>query len=175
VLPPPTPRIQFRIWTEADLPLAVRLWGDPAVTRWIDARGGLDEAAVQAMLARELEHARRHGLQYWPCFLRPGGELVGCCGLRPRPVEPRVPEFGVHLLPEHWGRGLAREAAAAVIAHAFDTLRVPALFAGHHPENQASRRLLAALGFRHTHDERYPATGREHPSYRLEARAAVTE
>jgi hypothetical protein len=41
------------------------------------------------------------------------------------------------------------------------------LFAGHHPENDACRRMLVALGFRYTHDELYAPTGREHPSYIL--------
>ena len=43
------------------------------------------------------------------------------------------------------------------------------MFAGHHPDNQASRRLLTRLGLRYTHDERYPPTGRDHPSYLLTA------
>jgi hypothetical protein len=45
---------------------------------------------------------------------------------------------------------------------------VRALFAGHNPANQASRELLARLGFRYTHDELYPPTGLMHPSYRLD-------
>lgn len=164
--PPPTSRITFRTWTAADLPLALQLWGDPEVIRRIDARGVLDEAAVQAKLAAELAHQEAHGFQYWPCFLRAGGDFLGCCGLRPHG---ETPEFGVHLRPCHWGQGLAREAARAVLDHAFGTLGVAAVFARHHPENQASRRLLEALGFRHTHDELYPPTGLQHPSYLLEA------
>jgi len=41
------------------------------------------------------------------------------------------------------------------------------LFAGHHPENHASRRILSKLGFRLTHEEFYPPTGLLHPSYLL--------
>jgi [ribosomal protein S5]-alanine N-acetyltransferase len=33
------------------------------------------------------------------------------------------------------------------------------IFAGHHPENEGSGRLLAKLGFVYTHDELYPPTG----------------
>jgi RimJ/RimL family protein N-acetyltransferase len=54
-----------------------------------------------------------------------------------------------------------------VLAHAFDVLHARALFAGHHPDNAASKRTLTALGFRYTHDEPYAATRLSHPSYEL--------
>jgi ribosomal-protein-alanine N-acetyltransferase len=54
-----------------------------------------------------------------------------------------------------------------VIAFAFETLGLKALFAGHHPENAASERLLRKLGFRFTHQEIYPPTGLLEPAYLL--------
>jgi RimJ/RimL family protein N-acetyltransferase len=159
---PGSPRLVFRCWSEADVDLAVALWGDPEVTRLI---GAIDP---RARLAQEIATHRDHGIQYWPIFLASDGAHVGCAGLRPRDAD--TLELGFHLTRAHWGRGLASEAARATIAFAFDTLRVRALFAGHHPDNEASRRVLAKLGFVHTHDELYPATGRMHPSYLLHAR-----
>ena len=49
--------------------------------------------------------------------------------------------------------------------YAFKTCRVNALFAGHNPKNIASAQLLKKLGFTYTHDEFYPPTGLQHPSY----------
>jgi [ribosomal protein S5]-alanine N-acetyltransferase len=161
-----TQRLGFRSWREADLPLAVGLWGDPQVTRHIDARGQLSAADVQELLERYIAMERQHGIQYWPIFLLETSEHVGCCGLRPR--DRGVYELGVHIRPRWWRQGLAEEAAAAVVRYAFDRLRADALFAGHNPNNAASKRLLEKLGFRHTHDEHYAATGLDHPSYRLE-------
>jgi RimJ/RimL family protein N-acetyltransferase len=65
---------------------------------------------------------------------------------------------------------LAQEAGRAVIAFAFENLGAEALFAGHHPANSASRRVLAKLGFQFTHDEFYPPTGLMHRSYLLTRR-----
>ena len=144
----------------------MRLWGDPQVTRFIASRA-LDASQVHERLAREMDTQRTCGMQYWPVFLRADGAFVGCCGLRPRAQAPDEPEFGVHLLPLRWGQGHAMEAASRVIDHAFGAGGHRALFAGHHPDNLASRRLLARLGFVHTHDECYPPTGLMHPSYRL--------
>lgn len=160
-------RLGFRHWAETDLPLALGLWGDPAVTRLIG--GPFSEAAVRGRLAREIATQRECGLQYWPLFLLEGGEHVGCAGLRPYRAAEGIYELGVHLREAYWGRGLAREASGAVIDYAFGRLGAAALFAGHHPGNQASRQLLCSLGFRHTHEELYPPTGLLHPSYLLTA------
>ena len=165
-----SPRLGFRWWEAEDLDLALELWGDPEVTRLIDARGALSRADVEQRLASERAMEMEHGIQYWPMFLLSDGAFVGCCGLRPRHQPAGIYELGFHVCSHHWRHGYATEAARAVIDHAFDTLDATALFAGHHPENQPSRELLLELGFRHTHDELYPATDLEHPSYLLPRR-----
>lgn len=164
--PPPTARLTFRRWTAEDADLASALWGDPAVTAFVAAEP-LTPDAIATRLAAEMALDREHGVQYWPIFLRDGGAFVGCCGLRPYRPAQGVLELGVHLRSRYWGHGYAAEAARAVIAHAFADLGATALFAGHHPDNARSRMLLERLGFRYTHDEPYPPTGRQHPSYLL--------
>jgi putative hydrolase of HD superfamily len=163
-----SPRLGFRTWESGDLPLAQALWGHPQVARFIHARGAYSPEEAGARLEREIEVQRRSGIQYWPVFELASGAFVGCCGLRPYGNREGTLELGAHLLPEFWGRGLGREACRRVIAHAFEDLGAAALFAGHHPDNAASRGLLAKLGFTYTHDEFYPPTGLRHPSYLLE-------
>ena len=158
-------RLGFRTWLPDDIELAVDLWGDPEVTRFISSVP-LSRADVEARLARELASQAEHGVQYWPIFLLTDGSHVGCCGLHVH--RPGVLELGFHIRSAFWRRGLAREAARAVIAHAFTHLGAGALFAGHNPGNTASRELLAGLGFRYTHDEHFPPTGLMHPSYLLD-------
>ncbi len=164
-----TSRLGFRFWRMADLDLARGLWGDPRVARWIDARGQLTEAQVAERLAFEIQLQHRHGIQYWPVYRLNGGTHVGCCGLRPHDPAARIYELGFHICASSWRKGYAFEAARAVIDHAFGTLHACGLFAGHHPRNKASRRLLAKLRFRFTHNEFYAATGCQHPSYLLKA------
>ena len=163
---PTSERLRFRCWLESDLPLARLLWDDANVT----ARIGTVDAA--ARLALEMRHQRELGFQYWPMFDRGGdgdgpAAFVGCGGLRPRAPERRTYELGFHLRPAFWGQGLATEAARAVVRWAFDKLEARELFAGHHPENAASRRVLLKIGFRYTGDEFFPPTGLMHPGYSL--------
>jgi RimJ/RimL family protein N-acetyltransferase len=159
-------RLGFRTWRPDDIELAVALWGDHQVTRFI-ATAPLSRASIEERLAREIASQAEHGVQYWPIFLRQGGDHVGCCGLRT--YRSSVLELGVHIRSDFWRRGLAREAAQAVIAYGFDRLGARALFAGHNPDNTASRDLLRVLGFIYTHDEHYPPTGLMHPSYLMKA------
>ena len=168
-LVPRSPRLEFRWWTAGDVVLARALWMDPAVTRWIGGPWTAEQADMR--LSREIAIGESEGIQYWPIFLLETGDHVGCCGLRPYRPAGGILELGFHLRPERWGRGYASEAAHAATDHAFRTLRARALFAGHHPSNAPSRRILDKLGFRYTHDEYHAATGLKHPSYLLNAEA----
>ena len=160
-----SPRLGFSIWTHADLPLAFGLWGDQEVTRLTG--GPFTPQQVRARLERELNNHEQHGVQYWPIFVAETGEHIGCCGLQPRQPAEGIYELGFQLRVAFWGRGFAREAAATVVVHGFAALGIRALYAGHHPDNHASRGVLLRLGFHYTHDEFYPPTGQIEPCYLL--------
>lgn len=158
-------RLGFRCWSSDDLSLATELWRDRGVTALIG--GPFTPDMVEARLAHEIAQMRDYGVQYWPMFRLEDDQFVGCSGLRPYRLEDRVYEIGFHLCSQFWRRGLGKEAATAVIGYAFGPLHVEALFAGHHPANRASRELLLKLGFAYTHEEPFPLTGLNHPSYLL--------
>jgi len=155
----------FRCWSDSDLPLAMELWGDPKVGVLIG--GPFNSQMVRSRLTSEIAHFQDYGLQYWPLFLLENDTHVGCAGLRLYKAEQRIYEFGVHLRPAFWKRGFAKEAAKVIIEYGFEVLGAETLFAGHHPANNASRRLLLSLGFVHSHKELYRPTGLMHPSYML--------
>ena len=160
-----TQRVGFAHWKREDAPLALSLWGNPAVARFICASGRFTEPEAAQRLALEMSNQEKFGVQYWPMYTLASGAFLGCCGLRPKPGEAGVFELGFHLLPEHWGAGYATEAARAVIAFAFETLGAQNLIAGHHPQNEGSRRVLAKLGFHRVEDVFYPPTGLMHAAY----------
>jgi hypothetical protein len=56
-----TGRLVARSWQIEDLPIAMELWGDPAVTALIDSRGKLTEAQVHEKLYAEIERERSSG------------------------------------------------------------------------------------------------------------------
>ena len=159
-----TERIGFSHWSEDDLPLAVLLWGDPLVSRYICASGVFTKDEVISRLNTQLADMP---LGYWPIFSLESGEFIGCCGLRKYPSDPSALELGFHLRPAFWGQGFASEAAGAAIDMAFSRFGASWIFAGHNPKNTASRAVLDKLGFKYIRDEFYPPTGLMHPSYQL--------
>jgi RimJ/RimL family protein N-acetyltransferase len=173
-----TQRLGFRCWTARDDSLAIDLWCNPQVTALIG--GPWTREVALERLAREIEQQNQYRMQYWPIFLladgflRADGRHAGCAGLRPYEAGQAIFEMGVHLLPEFWGQGIAREASEAIIPYAFGPLGAAAIFAGHHPQNAASGRLLMKLGFTYQGDKLYIPTGLMHPTYLLRREQAVS-
>ena len=158
-------RIGFRTWSFEDMSLAIELWSDLEITRFIG--GPFSDSHIQRMLFIEGAILRQHNIQYWPIFLLENNEFIGCCGLRPYQPTERVYEIGVQIKSSCWRKGYATEAVNMVVEYALAKLHAASLFAGHHPENAVSKKLLEKLGFRYTYDEYYEPTGLDHPSYIL--------
>src|SRR5208282_140417 len=113
--------------------------GDKGVRTLEDARQYLRNGPV-AMYARL-------GFGLYRVELREGGEPIGICGLIRRDSLPDV-DLGFALLPCHWRRGYAHEAAVATMAYGKNALGLSRLLAIVSPENLPSCRLLEKLGFR---------------------------
>jgi [ribosomal protein S5]-alanine N-acetyltransferase len=74
-------------------------------------------------------------------------ELFGACGLNDIVLEHRRAELGYWLLPEQWGKGVARECVRSILSYAFDTLGIHRVGADVDIENNKSSSLLESLGF----------------------------
>jgi len=161
-----TDRIAFSHWAQTDYDLAILLWGDEVVTKYISKTGKFTEREIIERVNTEIKNEEVFRIQYWPIFEKETEDFIGCCGLRPYRIEDYVYEIGFHLRTKYWGQGFATEAALATIRHAFNNLNAATLFAGHHPNNTDSEKVLRKLEFEYIGDEYYEPTGLYHPSYR---------
>jgi RimJ/RimL family protein N-acetyltransferase len=143
-----TGRLVARSWQIEDLPFGMELLGDPAVTALIDSRGKLTEAQVREKLYAEIERERSRDVQYWALFDNRNGDFVGCGGLRPWVYTLGEADFemGFHLVNRCWGNGFGTEAARGALEFAWEKLQVTRVYAGHHPDNRASERILKSSG-----------------------------
>ncbi|MSO89905.1 MAG: N-acetyltransferase [Rhodospirillaceae bacterium] len=93
--------------------------------------------------------ARHDGLRAagrgYPFAVTQDGALIGSAGVDRR--KDHVLELGYWIGMPYWGRGLASEAARAVVDFAFGWLAAPRVVAGFMDENAASARILAKIGF----------------------------
>jgi RimJ/RimL family protein N-acetyltransferase len=82
----------------------------------------------------------------WAILWRPTGRLIGVMGLAPTP-DGRSAELGYYIARDHWGRGVATEAAREVTRVGFECFGYLKMTAAYHTDNPASGRVLAKLGF----------------------------
>jgi [ribosomal protein S5]-alanine N-acetyltransferase len=75
-------------------------------------------------------------------------QLVGCCSLRTAGQDDGYAEFGLELSPSSWGRGLAVEAAGALLEFGFDVLKLNEIRGQSVTENRRVEHLVAKLGFK---------------------------
>ena len=137
----------MRELTLDDAPFAVALLNDPAFIRNIGDRGVRTEAdAREYLTAGPLASYARHGFGLCAVTLASTGEPIGICGVLRRD-ELADPDLGFAFLPQSRGQGYAFEAASAVKADAHGRLGIRTLLAIVNPDNEASIRLLAKLGF----------------------------
>jgi RimJ/RimL family protein N-acetyltransferase len=159
-----TERLELVPFARVHLGFLHRLWTDPDVRRflWDDRVIGREEAA--AVVESSLDSFRKHGFGMWLLLLEPDRVPIGFCGLR-HFGEPRADvEILYGLLPSHWGRGLATDAACAVLECAFRT-GLPRVFAGADPANAASIRVIKRIGMRL--DGNRTIEGRDAPYYAI--------
>lgn len=82
--------------------------------------------------------------------------LIGTIALEPDKRRPEVAskELGYSLAEEFWGKGIMTEAAEAVIAYAFDYMKLEVLAICTSPVNERSTRVIEKCGFKYEGTER---------------------
>ncbi|WP_170298898.1 GNAT family N-acetyltransferase [Massilia eburnea] len=85
------------------------------------------------------------GAGWWALEEKQTGQLVGNVGAFFR-EQSTVMELGWNTYRASWGRGIASEAAAAVLNYAFDVRREPKVRAFIPPRNESSRRVAERVG-----------------------------
>lgn len=153
-----TARTTLRPWRHTEAPRLLDIQSRVEVMRWLDddqAHPELlaDEAAAIARIDRYHATSDADGpIGFWAVEERASGVVAGTVLLTAagdgaaHPVHGNGEwEIGWHLHPDAWGRGLAREAAAALLAAglAAGLLRVHALL---YPDNEPSARVCRAIG-----------------------------
>ena len=107
------------------------------------------EEIADWVIPRSQAQFAAHGAGMWTARLRRTDEFVGWVQLRrPRHTVDDELELSYRLARSHWGRGLATEAASALIAVAFCSTDTRRIFAGTHLDHAASQAVMRRLGMR---------------------------
>lgn len=141
-----TRRLRLRRPRPSDEAEMIALDSDPQVMRYVGSPPGPRTPAETAERARQRIGADHGGAGWWVVEGRDDGAFHGLGLLLPMPDGDDF-EVGYRLARRSWGRGIATEAAAAIVQHAFDDLGLGRVVAVAYADNAASRRVLDKLGF----------------------------
>jgi len=142
-----TARLTLREFVDADAPFILTLLNQPSFLRFIgDKKVRTVDDARRYITTGPIASYQRHGFGLYLVELKDGKVPIGMCGVLERESLPD-PDLGFAFLPEYWGQGYAFEAASAVLKEARDTFKLTRILAITNPDNDASIKLLAKLGF----------------------------
>lgn len=116
-------RLYTRFLTLEDIPLWTEFFKDPEATRFHNALVTREtpEASAMAWIERQLTRYKEGLYGHQALLDKETGEFVGMSGLILQDVDGRQQlEVGYHIMPWHWGKGYAPEAARMFIDYAFN-------------------------------------------------------
>lgn len=144
-----TERLHLRELGEQDVEAIYNLRSNPQVNTYINR-----PLATRQEDARYFIHTMTNGIMagewvYWGICLKDSPEVIGTICLWEFSMTDWGAEIGYEMLPDFQGSGYMKEAAKAVLAYAFDELKLSHIVGIMNAENKASRRMMEKLGFQY--------------------------
>ena len=140
-----TDRLRLREMTADDADHLMEIFGDPIAMRYYPSTLPREVALKWIEWNRENYNVYRSGM--WACELKEDGAFAGQCGIIPQTVDGvEEMEIGYLFVRSYWGRGLATEAARAVMNYGFHTLGLNRLIATIYHKNEPSVKLAQRIG-----------------------------
>ena len=143
-----TERLCLRHVDAQDAAFVLELVNEPSWLRFVGDRGvhNLDDARAFIDNGPRKMYAQ-HGFGLFVVERKADTVPMGLCGLIRRETLPDV-DIGFAFLPRFWGKGYAREAAAATLKYAREVQHLDRVVAITKPDNISSGRLLERIGLR---------------------------
>ena len=146
-----TGRLLIRQFVIDDAEFIVELLNEPSFIRFIgDKKVRTVDDARSYITTGPVESYKQNGFGLYLVQLKSTNKSIGMCGVLKRESLPD-PDLGFAFLPEYWGKGYAFEAASTALDQARDVFRLSRILAITNPDNDASIKLLAKLGFQFEH------------------------
>ena len=167
-----TERLSLRHLSADDAEFVLELLNEPSFIRYIGDKGvrNLDDAR-RYIADGPVKSYELNGFGLNLVQLKANKTPIGICGVLKRDTLPD-PDIGFAFLPPFWNQGYAFESAAAVMAHARETLGLDRVLAITSPDNEASEKLLGKIGLRF---QRLMSLAKDTPAVKLFATEAAEE
>jgi RimJ/RimL family protein N-acetyltransferase len=140
-------RVRLRAIEDSDLDQIYAIFSDPKVMRyWSTPPLQTKDEAIE--LVHEIQESNRSGaIMKWGVCLKPTDKVIGTVTLFNLDLTQGRAEIGYAQAQAYWGNGYTHEALQAVLAYAFDEMKLRRLEADVDPRNVASIKTVERLGF----------------------------
>src|SRR5688572_18766478 len=141
-------RILLREFAESDVGELLAVHSDPRVMRYDTPEVGTPEHA-RMLVEMFIEWANENPRQNFQFAIvdRETNALLGSCGIRKKSCPADQAEFGIGIRSDWWGRGIAQEAARAILRFGFSELDLHEVHGVAVSENEAVTKFVQRLGF----------------------------
>ena len=173
-----TERLRISPFADDDLDLALEMWTDPEVVKYIcDV---MTEEEIRQDMSNVTKRGGNGGIGLWCIADRRTGEKLGDSYLLPMPIDKddidfslvvmgQMPdadiEIGYFLKRSAWGRGYATEVCKRLLQFAFQEVSLNEVVASIDENNVASKKVLEKSGMRDRGRTR--CYGKDSPIYRI--------
>lgn len=142
-----TKRLLLRRFTINDVNALTKILSDPEVMHF-STQGPMDKQETWNFIENKiLKNYKKDGFSFRAVIHKADNKLIGFCGLSMLELEGKeYIEIGYRFAKEYWGKGLATEAAQAIVNYAKNVLHLPKIYAIVDPANIASVRVLEKIG-----------------------------
>jgi ribosomal-protein-alanine N-acetyltransferase len=143
-----TDRLILREHTLQDAQKWFELRHNPNVMRYIDRESPKDIEEVEGYINNLITGFEMGESMGWAIALKDNpAQMIGNVVFWRMDFPNYRAEIGYLIDPEYWRKGLVSEALTAIIAFAFQEMKLHSIEANINPHNEASRRLLLKQGF----------------------------
>lgn len=150
-------RFRLRELRNSDLEGMYELDSNPNVHKYLGNKPIKTKAEDQKILDSVIQQYTERGIGRFAVIEKASGDFIGWSGLRLN-TEYNMNGFtkyydvGYRLIERFWGKGYATESGKASVDYAFNTMKLPELYATTEISNQASHYALLKIGLQYKND-----------------------
>jgi RimJ/RimL family protein N-acetyltransferase len=143
-------RLRFRKLQESDIEIWEKFFVNNSNLEYLGLDLSLDyQAQSKDWIERQLKRYIENRFGHHALIEKDTGEFIGQCGLLAQEIDGKTEfELGYHILPEHWGKGYATEAAKRVRDYAFENKICKSLISVVDVRNIKSQHVAKKLGMK---------------------------
>lgn len=173
-----TERLLLTPFALTDLDLALEMWTDPEVAKYVG--GVMTEAEIRQQMSDVTKRGGNGGIGIWCIADRSTGEKLGDSFLLPLPIDEEDTDFslvvmgqmpdaeieiGFFFKPSAWGRGYATEVCRRLLQFAFQDVSLNEVVSSVDEDNVASKKVLEKCAL--LDRGRTRCYGKDSPIYRI--------